>query len=119
MGKTFTYCLISLLLWQLKLLNVLRDNQGLGFQKPELKHLILMLYVLALLSTHSERSSKPISLHKHIHPNLCFSQSLSMVLTTAMSQVNGYSALLFFCLVHLESVFRWRLSANSYSNNIL
>ena len=34
-----------------------------------------------------------------------------MVLTLAMSQFYDYSFLLFFCLVHLESVFRWRLGA--------
>ena len=32
----------------------------------------LMMYVQLLLSTHSERSSKPISLCKHIHPNFSF-----------------------------------------------
>ena len=33
----------------------------------------LMVYVWLLLSTHSERSSKPISLHKHIYLNFSFS----------------------------------------------
>ena len=70
----------------------------------------LMMYVRPLLSTHSEGSSKPISLHKHIHPNLCFSWFFSMTLTSAMSQMNDYQFLL-FCLVRRESVFRWRLSA--------
>ena len=55
----------------------------------------LMMYVQSLLSTHSERSSKPISLQKHIHPNFCFSQSFSMLLTPAMSQVDDKSFLLF------------------------
>ena len=41
-------------------------------------------------ATISERTSKPISLHKHIHPNLCFSWFLSVALTPAMSQVNDY-----------------------------
>ena len=67
----------------------------------------LMMYVRPRLSTHSEGSSKPISLHKHIHPNFRFPWSLSMALTLAMSQVYDYSFLL--CLVCLESVFRWRL----------
>ena len=70
----------------------------------------LMMYVRPLLSSHSERSSKPISLHKHIHPNFCFSQFVSLALTFVMSQVNDYSFFCFFCLVHPESVFRWRLS---------
>ena len=56
----------------------------------------LMMYVRPLLSTHSEGSSKPISLHKHIHPNFCSPWSLSMVLTLAMSQVYDYSFLLLF-----------------------
>ena len=43
----------------------------------------LMMYVRPLLSTRSERSSKPISLHKHTHPNFCFSLFLSMVLNLA------------------------------------
>ena len=55
----------------------------------------LMMYIQPLPSTHSERSSKPISLHKYTHPNFCFSQFLSMVPTPAMSQVNDYSVLLF------------------------
>ena len=55
----------------------------------------LMMYVRALFSTPSERSSKPISLHKHIHPNFSFSRLVSVVLTLAMSQVNDYSFLLF------------------------
>ena len=55
----------------------------------------LMIYILPLLSTHSERSSKPISLHKHIRPNFYVSQHLSVALTPAMSQVNDYSFLLF------------------------
>ena len=71
----------------------------------------LMMFVWPLLSTHSERSSKPISLQKHIKTNFCLSQSLSMALTPAMSQVNDYSFFCFFCLLCLESVFRWRLSA--------
>ena len=44
---------------------------------------------------HSERSSKPISLRRHIHPNFCFSWFLSVALTLAMSQVNDFSFLLF------------------------
>ena len=51
----------------------------------------LMMYIWPLLFTHSERSSKPISLHKHIHPNFCLSLFLSMALTLAMSKVNDYS----------------------------
>ena len=65
----------------------------------------LMMYIQPLLSTHSERSSKPISLHKHIHPNFFFSRFLSMVPTLA-----NYSSLFLGGLVHLESAFRWRLS---------
>ena len=56
----------------------------------------LMMYVRPLLSTHSERSSKPISLHKHIHPNFSFSRFLSVAPTLAMSQGNDYSFLLFW-----------------------
>ena len=67
----------------------------------------LMMYVWPLLSTHSEGSSNPISLHKRIHPNFCFPWFLSMALTLAMSQVYDYCFLL--CLAYLESVFRWRL----------
>ena len=37
-----------------------------------------------------------------------FPSTLSVALTPAMSQFNDYSSLLFFCLVRLESVFRWR-----------
>ena len=55
----------------------------------------LIMYVWALLSTHSERSLKPISLHKHIHPNFSFSQFLFVVLTLAMSMVIDYSFLPF------------------------
>ena len=44
----------------------------------------LMIFVLPLLSTYSERSSEPISLHKHVHPDFCFSEFLSMALTPAM-----------------------------------
>ena len=55
----------------------------------------LMIYVRPLLSTHSEGSSKPISLHKHIHPNFCFPWFLSLALTLAMSQVYDYNFLLF------------------------
>ena len=33
---------------------------------------ICLKYIRPLLSTHSERSSKLISLHKHIHPCFCF-----------------------------------------------
>ena len=70
----------------------------------------LMMSVRPLLSTHSERSSKPISLHKHIHPNFSFSWFLSVALTLVMSQVNDYG-FCFFCLMHLESAFRRRLCA--------
>ena len=56
----------------------------------------LMMYVRPLLSTHSERSSKPISSHKHIRPDFCFPSFLSVVLTLAMSQVYDYSFLLLF-----------------------
>ena len=55
----------------------------------------LMMFIQPLLSTHSERSSKLISFHKHIHPNFCFSQQFSMAETSAMSKVNDYSSLLF------------------------
>ena len=51
---------------------------------------------MPLLSTHSEKSSKPVSLNKHIHPNFSFSQFLSMAPTLAMSQANDYSFLLFW-----------------------
>ena len=60
-----------------------------------LRLICLMMYVWPLLSTHSERSLKPKSLHKHIHPNFCFSWYLSMALTPAMSKVNDYRFLLF------------------------
>ena len=55
----------------------------------------LMMYVRPPLSTHSEGSSKHISLHKHKYPNFCFPWFLSMALTLAMSQVYDYSFLLF------------------------
>ena len=51
----------------------------------------LMMYVQPLLSTHSERGSKPISLNKHIHPNFSFSWFLSVAPTLAMSQAHDYS----------------------------
>ena len=84
---------------------------GLSFayDAPRFRMICLMMYIQPLLSTHSETNSKPISLHKHIHPNFCFCWYLSVALTPAMSQVNDYSFLI-FCLVQLESVFRWRLS---------
>ena len=47
-----------------------------------------------LLSTHSEESPKPISLHTHIHPNFRFPWFFSVALTLAMSQVYDYSFLL-------------------------
>ena len=55
----------------------------------------LLMCVQKRLSTQSERSTKPISLHKLFHPNSCFSRYLSMVLAPAMSQVNDYSFLVF------------------------
>ena len=55
----------------------------------------LMMYVLPLLFTHLERSSKLISLTKHAHSNFCFSHFLSVVLTSVMFQVNDYGFLLF------------------------
>ena len=55
----------------------------------------LMMYVRPRLSTHLEGSSKPISLHKHIHPNFCFHWFVSVALLLAMSQFNDYSFLLF------------------------
>ena len=55
----------------------------------------VMMYVWPLLSILSERSSKSMSLHKHIHRNFSFSQFLSVALILAMSQVNDYSLLLF------------------------
>ena len=55
----------------------------------------LIMYSRPLLSTHSERSSKPISLHKHMNPNFSYSWFLSVAQTLAMSQVNDYSFLLF------------------------
>ena len=69
----------------------------------------LMMYVQPLVSTHSGRSSNPISLHKHIHPNFSFSRFLSVAPPLAMSQAHDHSSLL-FGLVRLESVFRWRLT---------
>ena len=39
-----------------------------------------------------------------------FPLSFSMVLAPAMSLVNDYGFLV-FCIMHLESVFRWRLSS--------
>ena len=38
----------------------------------------LMMYIRPLLSTHSEGSSKAISLHKHIHPNFCMLSLVSL-----------------------------------------
>ena len=64
----------------------------------------LMMYVRRLLSTHSEGSSKLISLHKQIHPNFCFPWFLSVALTLAMSQVyDHYSFLLsVWCICSLS-----------------
>ena len=74
-----------------------------------LRLICLMMYVWPLLSTHSEKSLKPKSLHKHIHPNFCFSWYLSMAMTLLCLRlmIIGFCC---FCLVCLESVFRWRLS---------
>ena len=50
--------------------------------------------VRSAISLHSfRRSSKSISLHKHIDPNFCFPWFLSVVLTLAMSQVYDSSFL--------------------------
>ena len=70
----------------------------------------LMMYVQPLLSTRSKRNSKPISLHKHIQPNFCFSWFLSVALTRAICLRLMFLVFHFFCLVCLQSVFRWRLS---------
>ena len=51
----------------------------------------IICLIIGHFSTHSEGSSKPIWLHKHIHPNFWF---LSVVLTLAMSQVYDYSFVL-------------------------
>ena len=70
----------------------------------DVQHFATSVYTLhadvfwPLLSNHSERSSKPISSHKHIHPYFCFSWFLSAVLTPAVSEVNDYSFLLFSVL---------------------
>ena len=69
----------------------------------------LMMYIQPRLSTHSERSSKPISLHKHIHLNFCLFWFLSVAPTPAML-VNDYSFRLFLFSVP-RVFFRWRLSA--------
>ena len=53
-----------------------------------------IIYVQSLLSPHSEKSSKPISLHKQIYPNFCIFWFLSLALTPAMSQVDDFSFLL-------------------------
>ena len=81
----------------------------------------LMKYAQQLLSTQSERSSQPISLYKHIHPNfLFFFRFLSLARTLAMSQVNDFSFLLFLfgalrvCLwveiKHYENTIRIRIT---------
>ena len=56
----------------------------------------LMMYVQPLLSSHSERSSESISLHKH---NFCFSRFLSVALTPAMSHVIDYRFFCIFCML--------------------
>ena len=58
----------------------------------------LIMYFWPLLSTLSERSSKPISWHKHNHPMIliyAFSDFLCVALTPVMSQVNEYRFLHF------------------------
>ena len=66
----------------------------------------LMMHFRPLLSTHSDRRSKSISLQKHIHCNFCFSQYLYVGMIPAMPGVNDYN-FCFFYMVCLESVFRW------------
>ena len=85
----------------------------------------LMISAQPHLSTHSEKSSKPISLHKHIHPNFCFSRFLSVARTLTMSQVYDFSFLLFLfgavrlciekeikCHKNTITIRIWRLSIN-------
>ena len=75
-------------------LSILASALFMMLQRFEM--ICLMMYVQLLLSTYSERSSKPISLHKHIHPSFSFSRFLSVVPTLAMSQSHDYSSLLFW-----------------------
>ena len=75
----------------------------------------LMMYVQPPLFTNSERSSKPISLHKHIHPNFSFSQFPSVAPTLAMSQAHDYSCLLFWFGAPRVSL---RMEIKHYKNTI-
>ena len=53
------------------LLSILASSLRMMLQRFGM--ICLMMYARPLLTTHSEKSSKPISLHKPIHPNFCFS----------------------------------------------
>ena len=61
---------LALPLQYISLLSILASVLLMTLQKFGM--ICLMMYVWPLLSTHSEGSSKPISLHTHIHPNFCF-----------------------------------------------
>ena len=56
------------------------------------------------------QKAQNLSLCKSISTRISAFPGISVALTPAMSQVNDYSSLHFFCLVHLESVFKSRLS---------
>ena len=95
-AKLMVYSLRSstLPLQYISLLSILASALLMTLQRFGM--ICLMMYVRPLLSTHSEGSSKPISSHKHIHPNFYSPWFLSMALTLAMSQVYDYSFLLLF-----------------------
>ena len=75
--------------------------------------LAMMMYVWPLLSIHSGRSSKPISLQKHIHPNFCLFQVSHRGADPCIFPVDDYGFLFFFSVMWPESVFR-RLCAIKY-----
>ena len=95
------------------LLSILASALLMMLQRLEM--IYLMMYVQPLLSTHSERSSKPTSLPRHIHPNFCFFWSLSVAMTPAMSQVNDYSCLLY--LYGLPRACLW-MEIKHYKNTV-
>ena len=84
----------SLPLQYIRLLSILASALLMTLQRFGM--ICLMMYARPLLSTHSEGSSKPISLRKHVHPNFCSPWFLSVALTLAMSQGYDYSFLLLF-----------------------
>ena len=83
----------TLSLQYISLLSVLASALLMMLQRYAMT--FLMIYLQPLLSTHSERITKLISLQKDINPNFSFSQFLSVAFTPAMARVNDY---IFFSL---------------------